>query len=138
MASAPTASASSSSARRPSANRGSENEREGSSPSLPHTVVTQSTYDDQNLAHPLGNGADPESALMPDAGWRVPLVSPAPCRPPIVGPLRSGPLCQQGTRPVQPPMGWPILGTWLNGSTKLALWERFSRCLWQKYNKAWQ
>jgi AraC family transcriptional regulator of adaptative response/methylated-DNA-[protein]-cysteine methyltransferase len=27
------------------------------------------------------------------------------CRPPIVGSSRSGPLCQQGTRPVRPPMG---------------------------------
>src|SRR5262245_11900410 len=51
----PSASAACSSARPPTSRP--KNEREGILPSLPHTVVTQSTYDDQNLADPIDTGA---------------------------------------------------------------------------------
>src|SRR5262249_168168 len=102
------------------------------------TVVTLSTYDDQNLAHPLGNSADPESALMPDPGWRVPLVPPAPTGLPSSDCCVQAPFANKERGRSNPQWDAPILGRWLNASTKLALWERFSRCLWQKYNRAWQ
>src|SRR5262249_3512223 len=58
------------------------------------------------------------------------------CRPPIIGPPRSTPLTNKGTKPFNPQWDWAILGAWLNASTKLAHRQRFFQRLWQKYNKA--
>ncbi len=80
---------------------------------------------------------DPERAPMRDAGCVSLSSSPASAGLPSSDRRVRAPYASKQRDRAAPTGSTPILGTWLNASTKLALWDRFFRRLWQKYHKSW-